>query len=67
MTFGASKLPGSAVELYDDDGQPAATIYATRSGIEIVAAPAIALESAADVDGQRASITLTPATEDRRR
>jgi hypothetical protein len=69
MTLAPATLAASAVEVRDDDGAPVATIYATRSGVEIVCQQgwtgeySHARESLIDHLG----ITFTAAAEARRR
>lgn len=36
MTLQPSTMAASATDIRDDDGQPVATIYANRAGVEIV-------------------------------
>lgn len=68
MTLAPANLPASAVELRDDDGNAAATIYGRPHGIEIVCAEGFTIEHVMDIgnDG-RIGLVITRAEEARRR
>ena len=67
MTFNPSLLPASAVELHDDDGQPVATIYAGRTGVEIVCQQGYSAEFAHERHALITHLTVTLTRENPRR
>jgi hypothetical protein len=70
MTFATNRhIAASAVELRDEDGQAVATIYAGRTGVEIVCQQGYTAESSYDRQAliTHLTITLTADKEARRR